>query len=299
MTTRASSPAAEAYAGVRAGAGAGAAVLLYHAVGPHGGRFGIDPEAFADHLDAVVDSGRRPVTMSELADAPADTAELLVAISFDDGFADNLEVALPLLESRGIPATVYVTTSYVDGRSSNPAGMLSPLGVCELHAAGVEVGSHSVHHLSLDRLPVDRLREEMRSSKAWLEDLIGAEVRSFAYPHGHHNGHCRREVVAAGYRSAAIVMNAVTRPGADRFTMARLTIERHHATDDVVAMMNQQLPGIGVKLRARAGSIRRAARSHLPADPTPRFDVAPRRARSVAQRSAVLTRDRVGPLSRS
>lgn len=201
--------------------------------------------------------------MSELAAAPADVEEPLVAVSFDDGFADNLEVAVPLLAARCIPATVYVTTSYVDGEGSAPEGMLSPTGVRELHAAGVEVGSHAVHHLSLDRLPVDRLREEVRSSKTWLEDLLGAEVRSFAYPHGHHNAHCRREVVAAGYHSAAIVMNAVTRPGGDPFAIARLTIERHHDTDDVVAMMNQPLPGLRVKLRARAGSIRRAARAGM------------------------------------
>jgi len=142
--------------------------------------------------------------------------------------------------------------------------MLSPLGVRELHATGVEVGSHAVHHVSLDRLPAARLRDEVRSSKAWLEDLIGAEVRSFAYPHGHHNQRCRREVIAAGYRSAAIVMNAVAQPGADPFALARLTIERHHDTDDVVAMMNQGLPGVRVKLRARAGSIRRAARARMP-----------------------------------
>jgi peptidoglycan/xylan/chitin deacetylase (PgdA/CDA1 family) len=232
-------------------------VLLYHTISAETARFATDPAAFADHLDAVVDDGRRARTIAELVDMPPDTGPAVV-VTFDDGYADNLEIALPMLEQRGIPATIFVTTSYIDGGAAAPGRMLSPAGLRELHDAGVEVASHGCRHVSFPRLARSDIRNELRSSKAWLEDIIGAQVVSFAYPHGHHDRRCREEAIAAGYRSASIVMNAVGRPEDDPFAIARLTVERHHDRDDVATMLRQPPAGPRVRLRARAGSLRRA-----------------------------------------
>ncbi|MFN3216435.1 MAG: polysaccharide deacetylase family protein [Acidimicrobiales bacterium] len=232
-------------------------MLLYHTVSEKDWRFATDPVAFADHLDALVADGRRLCTIADLVAAPLDAGPGL-AVTFDDGYRDNLDVALPLLAERGIPATIFVTTSYIDGTAPAPGRMLSPDGVRELHSAGIEVGSHGRRHLSHLRLSRAEIRDEMRSSRAWLEDVVGAEVVSFAYPHGHHDRRGREEVVAAGYRSASIVMNAVARPERDPFAISRLTVERHHDRDDVAAMLQQRPAGPRVRLRARAGSLRRA-----------------------------------------
>jgi peptidoglycan/xylan/chitin deacetylase (PgdA/CDA1 family) len=236
-------------------------VLLYHTISKQDWRFATDPAAFSDHLDALVADGRRLCTIADLvAVAPEAGAgvEPGLVVTFDDGYTDNLDVALPLLAERGIPATIFVTTSYIDGSVPAPGQMLSPEGVRELHAAGIEVASHGRRHLSHPRLSRPEIRDEMRSSKAWLEDLIGCEVVSFAYPHGHHDRRCREEAVAAGYRSASIVMNAVARPERDPFAISRLTIERHHGPDAVAAMLQQRPAGPRIRLRARAGSLRRA-----------------------------------------
>lgn len=231
-------------------------MLLFHSISADGGRFATDPVVFAEHLDVVVEDGRRTRTIAGLVDAG--DAERSIAVTFDDGYADNLDVAFPLLHERGIEATVFITTASIDGSAHPPGRMLSPAALRELHSAGVEIASHGRHHRSLPRLSRAEIRDEMRSSKAWLEDLLGAEVVSFAYPHGHHDHRCREEVVAAGYRSASIVMNAVGRPAVDPFTIARLTIERHHDRDAVAAMLQQPPVGPRVRMRARAGSLRRA-----------------------------------------
>lgn len=232
-------------------------ILLYHSVSGHAGRYGTDPRIFADQLDTVISDGRRPRTISDLVDRPPD-ADPAVVVTFDDGFADNLDVALPILAARSVPATVFITTSYVSGAAPTPGPMLSPAGVRELHAEGIEIGSHGTRHVSFERLSRAEIRDEMRSSKAWLEDLVGAEVVSFAYPHGHHDRRCREEVVAAGYRSASVVMTTAALPERDPFAIARLTVERHHDRDDVAAMLQQNPAGPRVLLRARAGSLRRA-----------------------------------------
>lgn len=232
-------------------------VLLYHSVADHAGRFGTDPTSFADQLDTVIADGRRTWTIADLVARRPDS-EPAIAVTFDDGFADNLDVALPLLTERSIPATVFITTAYVTGEIRAPGPMLSPAGIRELHAAGIEIGSHGTRHVSFERLSRAEIREQMRASKAWLEDLIEAEVVSFAYPHGHHDRRCREEVVAAGYRSASIVMNTAALPGRDPHAIARLTVERHHGPLDVAAMLQQAPTGARVRLRSRAGSLRRA-----------------------------------------
>jgi len=235
----------------------GVPVLLYHSISARRDRFATTPAMFVEHLDALLADGRRPGTVAQLASASPGAAPSVV-VTFDDGYANNLEVALPLLAELGIPATVFVTTSFIDGTISGPDRMLSPAGLRELHAAGVEIASHGRRHVCFQSLSRAEIRDEVRSSKAWLEDLIGVEVESCAYPYGHHDRRCREELVAAGYRSGSIVMNAISEPDRDPFSIARLTIECHHDRDAVAAMSRQAPPGFGVRSRARAGSLRRS-----------------------------------------
>ena len=97
-------------------------VLLYHRLGPavpDPQLLGVSAEHFAEHLQLI---SERYVPMP-LADVVAAAAEgraprSAVAIAFDDGYADNLFVAKPLLERSGIPATVFVASGYV--RSGRP-----------------------------------------------------------------------------------------------------------------------------------------------------------------------------------
>ena len=262
--------------GPKRGSG-GVPVLLYHTISSGTTRFGTDAAMFAEHLDAILADGRRPGTIAQLATASPDASPAIV-VTFDDGYADNLEVALPLLADKGIPATLFVTTSSIDGTHGGRGRMLSSAGLCELHAAGVEIASHGRRHVSFPALSRSEIRDEVRSSKAWLEDLVGVEITSFAYPHGHHDRRCREEVVAAGYRSASLVMNAVSPAAGDPFAIARLTVERHHDRAAVTAMLEQAPAGIRVRSRARLGSLRRSIG---------------------AFGGRALTRDRADPLSRS
>jgi peptidoglycan/xylan/chitin deacetylase (PgdA/CDA1 family) len=101
----------------------GALILVYHRVGDAG----IDPfgttvsaDAFAEQLEVVRRSGT-PVTLAELARGLRD-GELpprAIAVTFDDGYADNLHVARPLLERHDLPATLFVTSDFI-GREEPP-----------------------------------------------------------------------------------------------------------------------------------------------------------------------------------
>jgi peptidoglycan/xylan/chitin deacetylase (PgdA/CDA1 family) len=108
------------------------------------------------------------------------------ALTFDDGFSDNLHVLLPLLRELEVPATVFVVSGWLGQRHPHIplARVLSASELRELHAAGVEMGAHTRTHPDLSRLSFKAAQEEVAGGRAELEDLLGVPVTAFAYPYG-------------------------------------------------------------------------------------------------------------------
>lgn len=214
-------------------------VLLHHSVtrgaSPEQRGWVTTPEHFADHMSHLTEHGYRTMTVPEYAArlvAGTETAEgPAVVVTFDDGFADFREHALPVLVRHGIAATMYVVTGCVGGTSSWLAAvgeggrrMLGWSDLTALTAAGIEVGAHTHSHPQLDI--VDRVTawDEIRRSKRVLEDRLGRPVTTFAYPFGFHDAHIRALVEDAGYASACAVKDALSGPGDDPFAIARVIV---------------------------------------------------------------------------
>ncbi|MFI2413453.1 polysaccharide deacetylase family protein [Streptomyces sp. NPDC018947] len=224
-------------------AGGAVPVFLYHAVMDDPpdwiAEFTVGPKEFAAHLDAVVDSGRTPVTISAVADHFAGRAPLPprpVVLTFDDGFADLPGPTAEALTDRGLPATAYLTTGAVTpgGRSLlPPAPMMTLDRAAGLEAAGMEVGSHTVTHAQLDTLRAEDLAYELRTSKAVLEDALGHPVRHLAYPHGYNSPRVRAMSARAGYETATAVRHALSSHRDERYRIARLIVRRGHTVADV------------------------------------------------------------------
>ncbi|MEU5435174.1 polysaccharide deacetylase family protein [Streptomyces sp. NPDC020719] len=222
-------------------------VLLYHAVmaDPPAwiAEFTVKPGQFAAHLDAVVASGRTPVTVGALADHFAGRAPLPprpVALTFDDGFADLPGPTADALAARALPATAYLTTGAITpgGRSLlPPAPMMTLAGARLLERYGMEIGGHTVSHPQLDTLTAGALRRELAESKAVLEDALGHEVAHLAYPHGYNSPAVRRAARAAGYESAVAVRHALSSDADDAYRIARLIVRRTHTVADVEAWL--------------------------------------------------------------
>ncbi len=211
-------------------------ILMYHEVADRAATaspLAVPPAAFAAQLAVLADGGFVPVTASVLADALAGGSPLpprAVVITFDDGYADFHSAALPLLAARGFPATVFVTPGWVQEAGQvarpRPGHMLSWQQVLEAAEAGVEIGAHSLTHPQLDQLPEAELGQELRVSKAVLEDRLGCQVPGMAYPFGYSSARVRRAARTAGYRYACAVANRVTVPEQDPFALPRLTVQR-------------------------------------------------------------------------
>jgi peptidoglycan/xylan/chitin deacetylase (PgdA/CDA1 family) len=198
-------------------------VLLYHGVprGAGGDELAVPYELFRSHVRAMRASGRSPVTVGELAvglrrEAPLPPRPF--AVTFDDGHADNL-AAFDALALHGFTATLYVTTGSIDG-----TGMLSASQLRDLTGSQVEIGAHTVTHPRLDELDRADIDRELRTSRDRLEQLLGKEVTSFAYPYGAYDRRVRRAVAEAGFESAAAVKNAISHGRDDPFAIARWTV---------------------------------------------------------------------------
>jgi peptidoglycan/xylan/chitin deacetylase (PgdA/CDA1 family) len=212
-------------------------ILMYHqlAAQPRADRrLAVDPKSFADQLGYLHRCGYKTVTTRELAQALRTGDRQLpdkpVVLTFDDGYADFHEVALPLLARYGFTGTVFVTTGWVAGdagqRRRQQDDMLSWRQIEEVAAAGVEIGAHSVHHPQLDQLGRDRLEHELGAAKGALEDRLGTAVPGLAYPFGYSNRLVRETAAAAGYEYACAVGNRLADSSADPFALPRATIAR-------------------------------------------------------------------------
>jgi peptidoglycan/xylan/chitin deacetylase (PgdA/CDA1 family) len=242
-------------------------VLLYHSVGDRPVQrhscYAVSRADFVAHADTITASGREAVDITTLADALRGERPLParpVAITFDDGFADTYAAA-ELLLSRDLPSTVYMTTGEV--------GAADRLSTAELAALaqlpGVEIGAHAVRHRRLDELPEHEVADEVGLSKAQLEDLIQASVHSFAYPHGAYDRRSREAVIAAGYRSAAAVKNAVSHPGDDPFAIARWTVTWGTPASRIAQVLEgQSVPRAWAHERLRTRAYRTARRHRRP-----------------------------------
>jgi peptidoglycan/xylan/chitin deacetylase (PgdA/CDA1 family) len=184
-------------------------IVMYHRILERGELSTADPYAVSvDLLEAQLDwfasHSYLPVPLDLALQAPAQGETRRFAITFDDGYSDCLELALPVLRSRGVPATVFVVSKAVGGHADWDGGapILSRDGLRELHGAGVFIGSHGRTHRRLAGLPGHELESEVWGSKSDLEDLLGTAVRHFAYPHHSFDGGVVEVVRKAGYDGA-------------------------------------------------------------------------------------------------
>lgn len=211
-------------------------ILSYHSVSERSSaafrRYTISPTLLREHAAFLAASGYRTLTISDLvAHLREGVPERCVALTFDDAFADFAEEALPILRDFGMTATLYVPTRFVAGAGSwlvregeAQRRIMGWSQILEAAEEGIECGAHSDTHRELDLLPARSLEDEVRLPKRILEERLGREVRTFAYPFGYHSRRARQTVSAAGYSSACAVGNVSATSRSNPFALPRLTV---------------------------------------------------------------------------
>jgi len=210
-------------------------ILTYHRVVPEppaDSRFNIYvTQAELDRqLAALKARGFDTVTFRDIA--AGRQARKPVILTFDDGYADNYEHLLPLLERHDAKAVIFalgdrgIATNVWDATHGEPATELmndAQLRACQ--ASGrIEIGSHGLAHRHLPQIDDAALAHEVTDSKRALAELVGDEIVSFAYPYGEYGAREVDAVKRAGYLFGIGTVNGPLRMGADRYRIRRITM---------------------------------------------------------------------------
>jgi peptidoglycan/xylan/chitin deacetylase (PgdA/CDA1 family) len=164
-----------------------------------------------------------------------------LAITFDDGYRDNFEIARPVLEKLSLPATFFIVTDWM-GSDVVPLwdrerGVRYPWmtwdEVRSLHQRGFEIGAHTRSHVDLGAVSPAAAREEVLGARLEIEKQIGSRVESFAYPYGGrtHVSEANREVVrSAGFRCCCSSYGGINPMGTNPFFLQRVPVSCWHVT---------------------------------------------------------------------
>ena len=175
-------------------------ILMYHRIQPatadaaRGEGITATTAQLRAHLEWLAAHGARFVTVSTLM-AAKDSARM-VAITFDDGYADNFTHAWPILRQFSAPATIYLAPDMPG------IERLTPDMIARLQADGCEFGAHTCTHIHLPSTDDATARREIDESKQWVERVTGQPCQSFAYPYGKFADRHVEMVRAAGFTSA-------------------------------------------------------------------------------------------------
>ena len=216
------------------------AILTYHQIDlapPPPAQFRslyVAPGAFARQMACLKALGYRGVSMRELLPyLRGDRVGKVVGLTFDDGYCNNLERALPVLQKCGFTATCYVM-SHLLGKTNvwdiengvTQAALMSAAQIRQWAQAGMEIGAHTQTHCKLPLMADADAMREISDCKAELGALLGEPVEHFCSPYGLYEARHAAMAQAAGYQSATTTQRGKVVVGTDFFQLRRIPVVR-------------------------------------------------------------------------
>ena len=209
-----------------------APILAYHSIDDTGSPISVSPPAFRRQMTLLRDRGYRATSMRDwlscLESGEWDRGRSVV-LTFDDGYANNHEVALPILRELGFRATVFVATDHVGGKADwatnrdlGDQPLLTWDQLREMADAGNEVEPHTRRHGRLTELTDAELEAEVAGGKEAVERELGRECTSFCYPHGAVDDRVVDVVREHGFRGAVTTEFGFNDDETDPFRLRRI-----------------------------------------------------------------------------
>ena len=217
-------------------------ILTYHSIDESGSVISTKPEVFRKQMKGLSEAGYEPVALNHLVVSRSEKTSLppkTVVLTFDDGFQNFYTAVFPVLQEYGFNATVFLVTDhcggYNDWRGNPPdlqrSKLLSWREIKELSDYGIEFGAHTRTHPDLTKIGAGRVENEIIESKKVIEDSIGREARTFAYPFGKFNPTIRR-VVEKTFAAACSTNLGKVCPQSDFYSLER--IDTYYLSNQVI-----------------------------------------------------------------
>jgi peptidoglycan/xylan/chitin deacetylase (PgdA/CDA1 family) len=190
----------------------------------------VAPKDFNEQIKYLVDNGFSILSAKDVERAVRERRALperAVALTMDDGYRDNFERAFPILRKYGVPATIFLVTSAIDGPKH-----LTWEQATQMQRHQVGYGSHTVHHFDLTTLTQPTLDYELVESKRVIESRIGERITSIAYPSGEYNDEVVNRTEFAGYLAGWKKGGGPVQPDDNAFLLPRIRIRGCTTMDD-------------------------------------------------------------------
>lgn len=213
--------------------GGGVVMLMYHkiAAAPATTRLPalyVRPDEFDRQMEELTGAGLACVPYGEVLSVVGEGRKGF-CVTFDDGFRNVFDFALPVLRARGLRAIQFIVADLIGGEDAwdraigePPQALMDDGQIRTWLAEGHEIGSHTLTHPHLPALSREQARAEIFDSRKRLEDRFGVPVRHFCYPYGDQNEAVRDWVGEAGYLSAPTVAFGTNLPGGDPRALHRV-----------------------------------------------------------------------------
>lgn len=193
-------------------------VLCYHSIRSRE-RFAAQMSVLAERRYPVLSMGQFTEWLNGLT--PVRTPAVL--LTFDGGYLDQLENAVPVLQAFKFPATFFPVSDYVDEEVAD-GSMMQRNDLLDLAKSGYTIGCHTHTHPDLTGLSVAEIQREVGGSKRFLEDLLGQRVSAFCYPYGACNARAASVVRQSGFDVAFTVDLGGVSFGDDPYELKRVPV---------------------------------------------------------------------------
>ena len=204
-------------------------VLIYHSIGKNKWYASVNPIAFRMQMRYL----RKHYNVVPLDDivkykqGEINLPDKSVAITFDDGYADNYKVAWPILKRNNLPFTIFVTTNLDNlDTLNNHFSRITWEQLKEMSDNGVDIGGHGVNHTDLNALFEKQLEEEVENCYQTLAKQLGKPAKNFSYPGGKYDEKVIEAVKKAGFKSACTTKEGMVKKSDNVFEIKRVWVHR-------------------------------------------------------------------------
>ena len=198
----------------------------------------VTPDRFAAHLDSLLAEGFQTISLYDLhrhlfLGSPLPPKPVI--LTFDDGYRDNYQNALPLLVERSMTATFFIVTDYID--EGRPAYITWDMAR-EMFAAGMSIESHGRTHLSFKERDNDFLVWQALGSSETIEFQLGTRPRFVSYPAGKYDALTIDVFSSANYWAGVTTVPGAVQSTGQPFEIPRIRVRGTTSAGDLINLLN-------------------------------------------------------------